>query len=258
MTDQTLSAPSAPQFTIGHAVSTSFAVLLRNIVPFIIIAAIIAIPYIIIARLLAPDPAVVQAAAQQGQLPPGFLTALLIPMAVLVATSSLTSAALVYGTFQDLRGQKATIGDSLSRGLAAMLPVLVAAIIYGILYLIGVMLLVVPGIIVVVALWVYVPAIVVEKKGIGAAFTRSRELTKGRRWSILGLLLIVGISIAVLGWVAGLILGLVFGPSGAQYGAWVIQIVVSAFSAVLVAVSYYYLRADKEGIAIGDIAKVFD
>ena len=30
--------------------------------------------------------------------------------------------------------------------------------------------------------WVYIPAIVVESKGIIGAFGRSRELTRGRRW----------------------------------------------------------------------------
>ena len=37
-----------------------------------------------------------------------------------------------------------------------------------------------------------------------------------------------------------------------------IRVLYMVFIAVMSAVGYYYLRADKEGIAIGDIAKVFD
>ena len=68
----------------------------------------------------------------------------------------------------------------------------------------------------------------------------------------------MGIGMWLFGWAVRFVLGLLLGSSGAQYGPPVVQIVINAFGAVLVAVSYYYLRADKEGIAIGDIAKVFD
>jgi hypothetical protein len=38
----------------------------------------------------------------------------------------------------------------------------------------------------------------------------------------------------------------------------VLQAAVTAFIAVMTAVSYYYLRVDKEGVAIDEIAAVFD
>ena len=40
--------------------------------------------------------------------------------------------------------------------------------------------------------------------------------------------------------------------------AYVWQALITAFSAVMTAVSYYYLRVDKEGVAIDEIAAVFD
>ena len=57
--------------------------------------------------------------------------------------------------------------------------------------MIGMILVIVPGIILLLMWWVYIPAIVVEGKGIIGAFGRSRELTRGRRWHILGLAVIV-------------------------------------------------------------------
>ena len=44
-------------------------------------------------------------------------------MLVSIVTSSLVTAALVYGTFQDLRGQRAAIGDLVSRGFSSLVPV---------------------------------------------------------------------------------------------------------------------------------------
>ena len=133
-----------------------------------------------------------------------------------------------------------------------------AAIAFAILLTIGFALLVIPGIILLLMLWVYVPAIVIEKKGVGGAFGRSRELTKGRRWAILGLFIVVGIAFWVASWIIGFIFGLIFGAGGVFRAGQLARFLAGMFSAVMSAVGYYYLRSDKEGIAIGDIAKVFD
>ncbi len=258
MTDQTMRAAGAPQFSIGNVLGTSFSVLLRNLGSFFIIAIIVSIPSILVARSVAIDPLVAQEYIRQGQIPPGFFNSTLITMAVTILTSSLMSAALIYGTFQDLRDQRAGIGNSISRGFSTLVPVILAAIAFAILLTIGLALFVIPGLILLTMLWVYVPAIVIEKKGVGGAFGRSRELTKGRRWTILLLFIVVGILFVVVSWIAGFISGLIFGVGGAFWVGQLAQILVGMFSAVMAAVGYYYLRSDKEGIAIGDIAKVFD
>ena len=108
--------------------------------------------------------------------------------------------------------------------------------------------------------WVYIPAIVVEGKGIIEAFGRSRELTRGRRWHLLGLILIVVI-ILLIGQLCR------WKSTAGCDGRWaaagtIIQYVfiavLTAFNAVLVAVSYYYLRAEKEGMDANEIARIFD
>ena len=259
MTDQTMRASSAPQFTIGNVLGTSFTVLFRNIVPFAVIAALISIPSILISRFYVMDPLAMQEALRQGAISPGDVAgSFLISTLVIMLTSSLISAALVYGTYQDLRGQRASIGDVISRGLSVIIPVLLAAVAYAILVGIGFMLLFIPGIILGLMLWVYIPAIIVERKGVGAAFSRSRELTKGRRWSIFGLLIVIGILVLVVSWIAGFVSALIFGSGGAFWAGQIAQIAIAMFSAVTVAVGYYYLRADKEGISLEEIAKVFD
>jgi hypothetical protein len=37
-----------------------------------------------------------------------------------------------------------------------------------------------------------------------------------------------------------------------------VSVVITAYASVLTSVGYYYLRAEKEGVLIDDIAKVFD
>src|SRR5262249_20336647 len=108
------------------------------------------------------------------------------------------------------------------------------------------------------ALWVYVPVIVVEKAGVGAAFRRSRELTKGRRWSIFAINIIVFVVVLAIEWIASSALGLSIAALAYHWVAIPIQILYMVFAAVMSAVGYYQLRADKEGVAIHDIAKIFD
>jgi hypothetical protein len=111
-----------------------------------------------------------------------------------------------------------------------------------------------------VAWFALVPVLVVEDVKFFAGFGRAAALSAGRRWGLLGLLLIygaivVGISVVIFGIigfiaVAAPLVGLVLMiPFLALY---------SALGAIMPAVVYYLLRAEKEGVGIDEIAKVFD
>jgi hypothetical protein len=261
MTDQTIHVSGAPRFSIGNVLGTSFAVIGRNIVPFLLLAIVISIPSIAIRRLVGVDPQLYQ--EQINQQHTLYFTSYSSPgswigLIVSIATSSLVTAALVYGTFQDLRGQRAAIGDLVRRGFSSLVPVVLAAIAYSLLLIVGTILLVVPGIIVATALWVYVPAIVVEKAGVGASFARSRTLTKGHRWAIFGLYVIVLAVVIAAEFVLTLVLHISLAALAYHWAAIPIQVFYLVFIAVMSAVGYYYLRAEKEGISVSEIAKVFD
>jgi hypothetical protein len=261
MTDRSTRATSALQFSIGNVLATSFAVIRRNIVAFLLLAIVISIPYIVIKRMVGVDPQVYQ--EQINQQHTLYFARLgssgsWIRMIVSIVTSSLVTAALVYGTFQDLRGQRAAIGDLVRRGFSSLVPVVFAALIFSILLLIGTILLVVPGMILATALWVYAPVIVVEKAGIGASFTRSRALTKGHRWAILGLYVIVVVVVVATEILVVSALHISMAALGYNWASVPIWIFTQVFIAVMSAVGYYYLRAEKEGISVSEIATVFD
>jgi hypothetical protein len=246
----------AARFEVGRVISTSIAVFMRNLVPFFVIAAIIGIPYILVTFLFASsmDLAAIQAT---GQIPSGFWGMWAVLMLVSILTYSLTQAAIVYGTVQDLRGQRASFGDCLTRGFAALPRVIVVALLANIAIWIGAMLLFVPGVILALMWWVLIPVLVIEGTGIGESFGRSRALTSGHRWGIFGILLIVAVVLLVINWLVGM-LGGALGFVAAQVLNLAVGFFFSAFFSVLAAVGYYHLRAEKEGIMIDDIAKVFD
>jgi len=246
----------AVRFNIGQVISTSIAVFLRNLVPFTVITVIVGIPYILISLLggASLDPAEIE---QTGQLPSGFWGMALITMLIFILTYALTQSALIDGTVQDLRGQRASFGDCLSRGLSALPRAVIAALLGGLAIALGSALLLIPGLILAVMWWVMMPAIVVEGAGIGDSFGRSRALTSGHRWGIFGILVLVFVAQWVVSFVIGL-LGLALGGILLEILNLAVMLVFTAFACVLSAVGYYYLRAEKEGANIDDIARVFD
>jgi MFS family permease len=249
----------SPNFGIGRVIGTSLSVFSRNLVPFFVLALVIGLPYIGISLGLMSsfDVETIERIKQTGQVPSGFWGMIIVGSLIYLLTYVVTQSVIIYGTFQDLRGQKAAFGDCLTRGFAVLPRVLIAAILAAIAITIGWMLLFVPAIILILMWWVFVPVLVIEGAGIIECFGRSRGLTRGHRWGILGLLVIV----FVAQWLVGLVLGVLGAALGTIAGEilnFIVMFLFTAFAAVLVAVGYYYLRAEKEGIVIDDIARVFD
>jgi len=257
----TLEAASAParQFTIGNVVGTSFAVLRRNMVPFGIFALVFGLINSVVEWASGIVGSQIAAAVKADE--PfsweTWATTILLAIAVFIAgmvISSLATAAVSYGVFQDVRGHRAGTVDCLARGLASILPVVAASLVFSVLVSLASLLLLIPGVLIWLAYWLYVPAIVVEKRGIMESFRRSAFLTRGRRWMVVGLWLVVGIAALLVS--SGLTSVLRPAMGGWSFGAlYVSNSAIMAFYAVVNVVGYSYLRIDKDG---GDIAAVFD
>jgi len=250
--------PGAVQFSIGSVIGSSVGVYARNFISFTVLALLIGAIALVIGLINQPDPATL--AAGQINYAGGAVNGL-----VFLVVNGLTQAAIIYGTFQDLRGQKAGLADCITRGLATMVPVIIGSLLASLAIGLASIALLVPGIILALMWWVYIPVVVVERSGISGGFGRSSELTRGRRWHILGLVIIVlvisfVVNFAVITVVGGTVMAIptsdvLLTLSIVEY---VTSSIVTAFSAILVAVGYYYLRAEKEGIDVNVIAQVFD
>ncbi len=140
-------------------------------------------------------------------------------------------------------------------------------IVVGLLSLAGFLLMIFPGVFLYVMFWVAIPVTVVERVGVGAAMSRSKDLTQGRRLQCLGIITIVmvlSILLSSMAAVAPMILesmGLVPGTWAMVLATFPVQIVTNglpnAFGAILMAVAYYLLRSDADGTAPEDLAKIF-
>jgi hypothetical protein len=129
--------------------------------------------------------------------------------------------------------------------------------------LLGFLLLVVPGVIVAMALWVAVPACVVERLGVAASIRRSLELTRGQRWR----LLLMYVAIVLVSYIPSVVIGigtLLVGDalSAAQSSTTIWNLTLrTALSALMFAAAegcaYVELRRLKEGAGAANLAQVF-
>lgn len=178
-----------------------------------------------------------------------WLGALLASLLSLVAVFWL-QAALVKAV-DDIRDGRADL--SLSATFAAarehLTAVLVAGILAAIGIVVGLILLIVPGL-VLMTLWaVIVPTIVLENRSAGESFGRSRELVRGYAWSVFGvivlvILLLIGFSI---------LLSIILTPLADWLQSFVSQFisgtVTAPFIALVLTLLYFRLRAAKETAA---------
>ena len=182
---------------------------------------------------------------------------------------ALSTAACLSGAYHTMRGQPFSVGRSLRDGFRRFFPLVGVAIVSTLLTWLAALALLVPGAIVACALYVAVPVCVIERAGVGASLRRSRDLTRGSRWAIFGLLLFVLVLAAFVG--GAVTIGM-FRLGGAEnlarlatggltpyrLVAFLLDAIVRTFGAVVTAVVYHDLRVAKEGVDLDQIAAVFD
>ena len=168
---------------------------------------------------------------------------------LLAALVGIAGAFWLQGTLieavRDVRDGRAdlSVGETFERVLPVLNRVVLAGILLGLAIGIGFLLLIVPGL-VVLTLWIFViPAIVLENRGVGESFGRSRELVRGNGWNVFGVIvltfiLLLGVSIA---------LRLILAPLDDWLASLVQQVVantlVAPFAIIVWTLSYYRLRA---------------
>ncbi|MFO1056734.1 MAG: hypothetical protein U1E53_07165 [Dongiaceae bacterium] len=236
-----------PGFRVGDQLARSFSLLGRQFP----ILMLIALPLAVLSAALN---GALQAAATAGG---GSAIALIIlEIVIAVAIYSLCEAMVVYVAVQAMRGRRVRLGETLGASLPRVIPVLLLTILSTILIGLASLLLLIPGLMVLTMTFVAEPACVAERRGPIASISRSAELTRGYRWQVFGLILLIMILQGIVGAVIGYALRGVGGlPAQIVNAVW--NALTLAFGSVACAVVYHDLRVIKEGVDIEQIAAVF-
>lgn len=224
MADQT----KMNEFEIGRVISRTFSEISRNWIVLAIIGAGTAAISTLMGTLLMRN--AIEAATLQtnpgliftsygywGSLAGGFIL------------SSFASAAIL----STLLGRDGVeLPAALSGGFKFLLPMLALTIVWTFGSMVGLMLLVIPGVILVTVWSVSAPALVAEHLGVFDAFARSRALTRGIRWKVFGALVVFAIVFWIIIFaIQGLAGGAVALYSGSPF-AFIIGIISATISTI--------------------------
>jgi hypothetical protein len=251
MTESSFAAPRVhtSDLRLGAVIIRSASVLWRHLITFFVVGLLASLPALLLVKPSAVGPV--------GPAPLSRLLWEMFALGLLMAAGTLGQAVIICTAFQDMRRRGAAgLVQSLNVSLRQFWP-LAGLILWGFVTLLGFALLILPGLLLSTIWFVSLPACLAERLGPWTSLRRSRELTKGHRWKVFALtLLILAGSLGsmfvepwlfgVAGFIAGSAVKLIWS------GLWV------AFSAVLLVVTYHDLRVAKEGADIEHVAVVFD
>ena len=252
------------RFDFGHVVGQTFGLIGRNFFAFITLALVLVgaprfgIMYLQ-STLLDERPDLASWAPLAGGL-------------VSLVTTYILQGALTRASVDDLSKKGVSIGAALGDGLRYFFPLFIVALLVGLGTLIGLILLVIPGLFLMVRWAVSAPAALIEREGPTHSIGRSAELTEGHRWAIFGLVLLyvvfayaigigLGIALAAMGGLGSTAAGVMTKDmsgyifAGATSG---VESLMSLVATVGMASLYFELRRVKDGVGVDELAKVFD
>jgi hypothetical protein len=179
----------------------------------------------------------------------GTVGALLGSLVEIVA-AFLLQATLVKAV-QDVRDGRVdmSIGETVRAAVPYLGSVALASILAGIAIVIGLILIIVPGLFLITIWAVIVPVIVIEGAGALDSFGRSHQLVRGRGWHVFGTLVLVYVILLVVNLVLGLIFTALPHVLGAGLSSVIAGTLIAPFLALVVTLVYYRLAGDAQAPA---------
>ncbi|HEX9048952.1 MAG TPA: hypothetical protein VF841_00295 [Anaeromyxobacter sp.] len=262
-------AGQANAFTVGGAIARTFSTWWRHVLVFSLLTLVAALPIwavvllggMPVPGLTAPNPNPLDpqaaAALAPGALPPGFWLGYAGTMLLFLVEVG----AITHGVIHHLAGKKVSLGAMIGAGLRRAVPLLLVGVLGYLVVGVGTVLLIVPGVYLACALAVAIPAVVVERPGILGALRRSFALTKGKRFSVFVVFLVVflvAMGVAMFASYGLPALTASISPmAGTLVGA-LLNLVFGTLLWVAPGVVYHDLRVAKEGVATAQLAAVFE
>jgi hypothetical protein len=188
-------------------------------------------------------------------------------MLLSVIGGALASAGSTFILSEAYMGRSITAGVALSRAMPYLGRVIVLSLLTSLLFFLGLILLIIPGVILICGLVLATPALVIESRPHATdAMGRSWALTRGHRWKIFGALLVTGILIALPTMALGVFAAVKSVDVQTQQGVissvgilWVtvtqlLQVMLYPLLYCTLTVAYYDLRVRKEAFDLEVLA----
>jgi uncharacterized membrane protein len=196
------------------------------------------------------------------------LPLVLVYYIVFAALNSIATAATVFIVSESYLGRPIDARTALRRAAPYLGKILLCSVLMAFVVFVGFLLFILPGLMLITGLILAVPALVIESRlGASAALSRSWELTRGSRWRLFGLLLVLVIllylPIAAIGGLVAVFVpgaGSIFTRPDASVAVvavavtGLVQIFIYPLFYCVLTVAYYDLRVRKEGFDLEVLA----
>lgn len=271
-------------FRFGRAFSRTFSTFFGRLVHFLAIVAVVWIPFLVaVLAIFGWTGLETQLGAQEGVdelgLTAGQGFGLLVIWILGFVAYLLFFGATIDGAVRHLRGLNVSFREAFATAFASLAPLLLVSLLLWTImvgtFLVAALLTTIPfvGVVAFIAAivglaylylrWsVALPAVVVENAGAIASLSRSTGLTKGRRWTILGFLIVLTMVVTAGTAAVSLIVALPLELLGlnlvGQLAGQLIGAASMSLFVIAMAVIYHDLRVEKEGAGDDRAAAVFD
>ena len=246
---------------LGDILTAAFEIYKNNAAQLIVIVAVVVVPLQFVSHLITG----LALAAKKDKVVIGNITintvatrsagviilAALIGLLIVVVTTSALQAAITRAAAQTTVGEPVDVAASYSFGLKRFGAVLGTSLLVGLVVVLGLILLIVPGVIFYTMLAVAIPVVVIEGKGATAAMSRSWALAKNNFWHVLGTIVVAGLIAGIISSIIGVFgghnwfLGWIFGSIG--------TIITAPFTAMVSVLLYLDLRTRAEGLTAAQL-----
>jgi len=221
-----------------------------------------ALVFVGLALILVGIPALLMQIFFARQLASGDFSAMFSPVPVvaflvLTLAGYLLQAAVVRVTIRSLSGDPVELGSNLLFALKILLPVVGLSLLVALVAMLGLILLIVPGVMFLIASSVAIPVLVEERPGVIASIKRSFELTRGSRWWILLLLVLLLFASSILSGARMAAFPSTFGLVPAALES-LFSAISSLIFSIFLASLYLELRLIKEGVGAQGLAAIFE
>ena len=152
--------------------------------------------------------------------------------------------------------QSISVTEAYRFGFRKTWPLFLGGLLYGLAYLIGLILLIVPGIYCAISFFFFAQAIIIEEQGPWSALGRSRKLVSGSWWRVLGILLLISILVSIFRMIIYYPLAILILKLWGHFTGQIVSAILNVslcflflpFSLIANTLLYYDLRIRKENL----------
>lgn len=217
--------------SVGELLDAAFQVVRARFVELTLATLVILAPTLVLRVLLPP-------------------TSRLALVAVAMFLQNYATAAAVVIVGNAYLGRPRGVGEVFRRLLARFWAISAVGFIRSFLIVVGLVLFVAPGVIFSITSFAAPVAVMQESTGINQAFDRSTALTQGYGWHVMAVRAVAWVLLYITTYSIGFVLGKVLPRDVAILSGATVDVLFSAFPAVVATLLYYDLRIRKEGFDV--------